>query len=64
MGDWFGKYIGIQGVIALLLVIVYVVAALAVIALPTGYTELLSLTIGFYFAKNGVGVIRAARGGP
>ena len=64
MSFWegFNKFIGIQGVIALILLLGYVAAPYTNTALPEGYTELMSLVFGFYFAKNGVSVIQAIKG--
>lgn len=64
MGFWegFAKYVGVQGIIALLMAIGYVLAPYVLIMLPNGYTELMALVFGFYFGKNGVGIIAAARG--
>ncbi len=64
MGNWFGTYVGVQGLIALALAGGYIAAPFAAVTLPEGYTELLSLTVGFYFAKNGVPAINRARSGP
>jgi len=57
----FGKYVGIQGIIALIMLAGYVATPYARVTLPAGYTELMSLVLGFYFAKNGTGVISALR---
>lgn len=64
MSFWegFNKFIGIQGVIALILLCGYVAAPYTSTLLPEGYTELMSLVFGFYFAKNGVSVIQAIKG--
>jgi hypothetical protein len=61
--EGFGKYIGIQGIVFLLLIFGYIGAIFAKVPLPEGYTELLTLVVGFYFAKNGTNVIRAVRPG-
>jgi hypothetical protein len=60
----FSKYVGIQGIIALLMLIGYVAAPYTGVILPEGYTELMSLVFGFYFAKNGVGVLASFRKNP
>jgi len=64
MSFWegFNKFIGIQGVIGLILLVGYVAAPYTTTVLPEGYTELMSLVFGFYFAKNGVGIIGALKG--
>ncbi len=59
---WFVKYVGIQGLLALLLIVGYVYAAMSGITLPEGYTEIATLILGYYFAKNGVGIVSAIRG--
>lgn len=59
----FGKYVGVQGIVFLLLSVGYIAAPFAEVVLPEGYTELLTLTVGFYFAKNGTNVVRAVRPG-
>jgi hypothetical protein len=64
MGEFFGKYIGIVGILALLFAIAYVVAPFTNTVLPAGFTELLSLFVGFYVARNGPKVVSGVRGGP
>lgn len=49
----FNKFVGVQGILAMALGLGYVVAAFVYVELPTGYTELMALVFGFYFAKNG-----------
>ena len=58
----FSTYIGVQGLIVLTLVAGFVYATLNSIALPDNYGELLALSFGFYFAKNGVGIMQVIRG--
>lgn len=53
----FAKYVGVQGVCAIALIIGYVTAALIGRVLPTEYNSLLTLVLGYYFAKNGVGIL-------
>ena len=60
--EQFGKYVGVQGVLAGVLVVGWVVAPFVEVVLPEGYLQLMMLTLGFYFAKNGNNVYRAARG--
>ena len=64
MNFWegFNKYIGIQGLIALIMLVAYAAAPYSQVTLPEGFTELMSLVFGFYFAKNGVGIISALKG--
>ncbi len=57
----FYKYVGIQGLIALALFGGFIYGAVAGVELPDNYTELLSLVTGFYFAKNGVGIIQSLK---
>lgn len=53
----FGKYIGVQGLMALTMVGGFVFANLTGRMVSSLYTELMTLIIGFYFAKNGVSVL-------
>ena len=59
----FYKYVGVQGVLAILLVIGYIYAAVSEVNLIEGYTEITTFTLGFYFAKNGVGIVKTLRTG-
>jgi len=61
--DGFGKYCGIQGLLALIMVIGYLVTIFIGIELPESYPNLMSFVIGFYFAKNGVNIVSAIKGG-
>ena len=61
MGDFFGKYIGIVGILALMFAVAYVIAPFVRVELPEGFRELLSLFIGFYVARNGPKVVSAVR---
>lgn len=61
--DSFNKNVGVQGVVFLALVAGAIFAELNQIELSSAYTNLLSLAAGFYFAKNGVGVLASLRGG-
>ncbi|KKK61042.1 hypothetical protein LCGC14_3018290 [marine sediment metagenome] len=60
--ETFGKYVGVQGIVFVALAAGYIVAPFADVVLPEGYTEILTLTFGFYFAKNGVAAINRVRG--
>lgn len=60
-GEFFGKYIGILGVITVLLVVGYIVAPYADVILPPGYTEITLLVVGGYVGKNGIPAAQAAR---
>lgn len=59
--EWFGKYVGIQGVLALMLVLSWIVSPYFGVLLVDGYTEIMFLVLGFYFAKNGANVVAGAR---
>lgn len=59
--EGFHKYFGVQGLLSLALVGGYIAAVFVQVELPTGYTELMSLTFGFYFAKNGGSIVSAFR---
>lgn len=55
MGFWdgFGKYLGVQGVLAFLLVGGYIYMAIALVTPPQSYDLAMGAVCGFYFAKNG-----------
>lgn len=57
--EGFSKYCGIQGLIAIILVGGYIVFTACRIPIDNLYTNVMTLVIGFYFAKNGVGIIDA-----
>jgi len=59
----FSEYVGIQGLLALGLGGGYIYAAVVGVILPEGYTELITLVLGFYFAKNGRNIINRVRPG-
>lgn len=59
--EGFNKYVGVQGILAVLLVAGYIAAPFADVILPAGYTEVATLVLGFYFAKNGPGIVATAR---
>jgi len=63
VGDWFGRYVGVQGIVFLLLTAGYIAAPFMEVTLPDGYTELVTLVTGFYFAKNGTKIVRSIRPG-
>jgi len=62
MGFWegFNKVCGIQGILALGLVGAYIAAPFVDVVLPEGFTEITTFVCGFFFAKNGIPVIRSA----
>ena len=63
-GFWegFAKYLGVQGIMALALVGGFIYATIAQLPLPDLYTNVMTLVVGYYFAKNGVGIIAAITG--
>ena len=58
----FNKYVGVQGIMGLGLVGGFIYASITLITLPENYTSIMTLVIGYYFAKNGVGILAAFRG--
>lgn len=64
MFDWdkFSKYVGIQGIMGLLMLIVYLLMTLWGKPVPELFTNLMTMIIGYYFAKNGLNVMAAWRG--
>ena len=61
VGEFFGKYIGIIGVIALMFSAGYVVAPFVGVALPAGYNEITLLILGGFVGKNGGNYVQAGR---
>jgi hypothetical protein len=57
--EMFYKYVGIQGVLAVFLVIGYIFASVTGRTLATDYVALMFAVVGYYFAKNGVSMIGA-----
>lgn len=57
--EGFGKYVGVQGVMGIMLLGGFVYASLEEIVLPALYSNMMTLVIGYYFAKNGVGILAA-----
>lgn len=60
-GEFFGKYIGVLGVLAFLFAAGYVAAPFAGVLLPEGYTEITMLIVGSYAGKNGSNVLSSIR---
>lgn len=60
-GEFFGKYIGVQGVLSGLFALGYVAAPYAGVELPAGYTEIMTLLIGMYAQRNGSNIINAGK---
>ncbi len=58
----FNKYVGIQGIVMLMLISGFVFAELTGVALSDLYQGIMTTVTGFYFAKNGVGIVAAMRG--
>ncbi len=56
-GEWFGKYIGVQGVMGVALVGGYIYMSTAALPVADDYKSLMTLVLGFYFAKNGVSML-------
>jgi len=55
--DAFNKYIGVQGVLAVMLIAGYIAAIFVHVVLPDAYSQITTLILGYYFAKNGTGAI-------
>jgi len=55
--DAFNKYVGVQGVLAGILFSGYVASMFFPVVLPHQYETFTGMVLGYYFAKNGVGVI-------
>ena len=60
--EQFNKYFGVQGIMAIVMVGGYVYMSINLITISAQYISLMTLIFGFYFAKNGVGIIAALRG--
>jgi len=63
MNGWskFNKYVGVQGILAVALTATLIYLLVAQITVPDVLIGLTGTVIGFYFAKNGPGIISAAR---
>lgn len=59
MNAWeaFGKYVGIQGLLALGLGTGYIYLSVTGGIVPEGYENLLLIILGFYFGKNGNNIL-------
>ncbi len=64
MGFWegFGQYVGIGGVISIILTGIYGYGVISGVTLPDGYTELMSAIVGFFIAKNGTNIAARVMG--
>lgn len=63
MSFWegFNKYFGIQGVIAVLLILAYILAIFLTVSLPAGFEAIMLIVIGFFFGKNGNAYVQKAK---
>lgn len=59
--EWFGRFIGVQGVLALLITIAMIVMIFMLLVVPKELWVLLGLSWGFYFGKNGGNVVQAIK---
>jgi len=59
--ELFAKYVGIQGVLALLITIAMIVMIFMLLVVPKELWVLLGLSWGFYFGKNGGNVVQAVK---
>jgi len=57
--DDFAKYVGVSGVIALMLVGAYVASVFVPAQLPPGFEQVMLLVVGYYFGKNGHNIVNA-----
>ena len=60
--DKFHKYIGVQGILAILLTLVLIFMLVQQLPIPDVLIGLTGTVYGFYFAKNGTNVISTIRG--
>lgn len=60
--EGFNKYVGVQGILCLLVTVFLLIFIAKQTPIPDQIWTLLGLSWGFYFAKNGPGIISAARG--
>ena len=60
--NWFAKYIGIQGILALGFFFVFCVMTVREIKINPEFWGILGIIIGFYFAKNGKEIVDQVRG--
>lgn len=57
----FANYIGVQGVLAILITVAMIVMVFLLIPVPKELYTLLGVSWGFYFAKNGGNVANRVR---
>ena len=58
----FNKYVGVQGILALLVTVALLVFVAIQIAIPEQIWTLLGLSWGFYFARNGKQIVAERKG--
>lgn len=63
MAGWegFNKYVGVQGVLALLMTFTMIALLFLQYPVPDVVVGLLGTAWGFYFAKNGTGIVQTIR---
>lgn len=59
--EQFGKYIGIQGVIALLLMSGYIIMTVTGKPVTQEYVSIMMIVVGFFFGKNGYNYLSLAQ---
>jgi hypothetical protein len=57
--EGFAKYVGVSGIIALMLVGAYVASVFVPAQLPPGFEQVMLLVVGYYFGKNGGNIVNA-----
>ena len=60
--EGFARYVGVQGVLAVLITIAMIVMIFLLIPVPKEFWTLLGVSWGFYFAKNGGNVVNRIQG--
>jgi len=60
--NWFSKYIGVQGLLAIGFFTVFVIVTLRGQEVNPEFWGILGIIIGFYFAKNGKEILDQVRG--
>ena len=57
--EGFNKYFGVQGIMALMLVAAFIWMTVNTLPIPDLFNIIMATILGFYFAKNGVGIVAA-----
>lgn len=57
--DGFAKYVGVQGIIAILLILVIAALLLTARPVPPEVYGFAGVALGFYFAKNGYAITKS-----